>query len=48
MIIELTIKTWSGIVKGKYSVSVNDSKAEEIFKKLIGELQSFSEISVLK
>ena len=48
MIIELTIKTWSGIVKGKYSVGVNDSKAEEIFKKLIGELQSFNELTVSK
>jgi len=39
MIIELTIKTWSGIAKGKYSISVNDSEAEEIFKKLIKEMQ---------
>ena len=41
MLIELTIKTWSGITKGKYSISVNDSQAEEIFKKLMEEMKEF-------
>ena len=43
MIIELTIKTWSGIAKGKYSISVNDSEAEENFKKLIKAMQELKD-----
>jgi len=45
MVIELTIKTWSGIAKGKYSVSINDSQAEEVFKKLIEKMQELKEKS---
>jgi len=43
MLIELTIKTWSGITKGKYSISVDENQAEEIFKKLMEEMKKLKE-----
>jgi hypothetical protein len=43
MVIEIMLKTWSGISKGKYVINVTDEKAEEAFKKLIEEMKSLRE-----